>query len=154
MTETGEVSVGGLLGDKLYQRRARVALPILVRQARAGQTMFYGELADELSMPNPRNLNYVLGAIGNSMLSLGKHWGRQVPPIQALVVNKDTHLPGEGIAWFAPDAVQFKTASRRQRKFIVGAMLSDVFTFRQWDDVPPGVWTHPASAAICGSPFC
>lgn len=135
MTETGEASVGGLLGDKLYQVRARAALPILVRQATAGQTMLYGELARELNMPNPRNLNYVLGAIGNTMLELGQEWGIKVPPIQALVVNVDTGLPGEGISWFAPDAAAFASASRRQRRIIIEAMLSEVFTFMRWLDV-------------------
>lgn len=135
MTETGEASVGGLNGDKLYQIRARAALPILVRQATAGQTILYGELARELNMPNPRNLNYVLGAIGNTMLELGQEWGIKVPPIQALVVNVDTGLPGEGISWFAPDAAAFAKASRRQRRIIIEAMLSEVFTFTRWFDV-------------------
>jgi len=51
-------------GEKLYQERARAALPLLVRQAQAGAPIFYSDLADELGMPNPRNLNYVLGSIG------------------------------------------------------------------------------------------
>lgn len=135
MPETGEATVGGLLGDKLYQVRARAALPILVRQATAEQTMLYGELARELEMPNPRNLNFVLGAIGNAMLELGDEWGIKVPPIQALVVNADTGLPGEGISWFAPDAAAFSNASRRQRRIIVEAMLSEIFTFSRWLEV-------------------
>ena len=135
MRETGELSAGSLHGNKLYEQRARAALPIIVRQAKAGQPMRYGELAHELGMPNPRNLNYVLGAIGNSMLDLGERWGVKVPPIQALVVNKDTHLPGEGIGWFAPDAAQFREASPRQQKRIVDAMLSEVFMYPQWDEV-------------------
>ena len=116
MSETGDLSSGDITGDKRYQKRARAALPILVRQAKAGTTMLYGELAAELGMPNPRNLNFVLGAIGNSILQLGMQWGSKVPPIQALVVNKDTRLPGEGISWFAPDASLFKNASRAQRE--------------------------------------
>lgn len=54
-------------GDKLYQERARATLPLLVRQAHAGSPIRYGELAAELGMPNPRNLNYVLGSIGKAM---------------------------------------------------------------------------------------
>lgn len=160
MTETGEASVGGLLGDKLYQVRARAALPILVRQATAGQTMLYGELARELDMPNPRNLNYVLGAIGNTMLQLGQEWGIRVPPIQALVVNVASGLPGEGISWFAPDAAAFANASRRQRRIIIEAMLSEVFTFTRWLEVldryglapiePPSSVLPPAEEIVGG----
>ncbi len=133
--DTGEVSAGNLSGNKLYQARARKALPILVRQAVAGSTLLYGALAEELGMPNPRNLNYVLGAIGNQMLDLGEAWGESVPPIQALVINKASGLPGEGISWFAPDASGFKTASPRERRRIVYAMLSEVFGYTRWDKV-------------------
>ena len=75
MAETGEVAMGLIDGDKPYQEMARRALPILVRQARAHRTMFYGELAVELGMSNPRNMNYPLGAVGNAMLDLAKNVG-------------------------------------------------------------------------------
>ena len=135
MAETGEASVGGLLGDRLYQERARLALPILVRQAKARTTILYSELASELGISNPRTLGWPLGAIGNEMLSLGVHWGCEVPPIQALVVSKGTGLPGEGISWFAPDAKQFKDASPLMRRRIVDLMLTNVFGFTRWDEV-------------------
>lgn len=47
-----------ILGDKAYKVRARVALPLLVCQVEAGTSVFYSDLAEELGMPNPRNLNY------------------------------------------------------------------------------------------------
>ncbi len=52
--ETGELSAGSLTGNKRYEQRARKALPILVRQATAGNTMLYSALAEELGRPNPR----------------------------------------------------------------------------------------------------
>ncbi len=57
--ETARIAKG-IFGDKLYQLRARVALPILVRQATAQQKITYGDLAEEIGIPNARNLNYVL----------------------------------------------------------------------------------------------
>ena len=71
-------------GDKLYQTRARKVLPILVRQAEAGATIYYSSLAEEIGIPNPRNLNYVLGSIGTTMENLSKVWKTKVPPIQCL----------------------------------------------------------------------
>ncbi len=135
MVETGEVSVGGILGDKLYQARARKALPILVRQAKAWHPIVYGQLAHELGMPNPRNLNYVLGAIGNSLLELGRIWNSRVPAIQALVINKQTELPGEGLSWFVPDAAEFLRAPLSQRRQIVDAMLGEIYLYKRWDAV-------------------
>ena len=56
-------------GDKLFQVRARSALPLLVRQAEVAQPVVYGDLAEELGIPNPRNFDYVLGAVGRTMSS-------------------------------------------------------------------------------------
>jgi len=68
-------------GDNLYQRRARIAMPILVRQAHARAKIFYAELAAELGMPSPRNLNYVLGSVGTTLRQLLRMSGfRRSPP--------------------------------------------------------------------------
>ncbi len=94
--ETARIAKG-IFGDKLYQLRARVALPILVRQATAQQKITYGDLAEEIGIPNARNLNYVLGSVGTALLELGRKWDEEVPAIQCLVVNGATGLPGKGV---------------------------------------------------------
>ena len=71
---TAEIS-SGLEGDKLYQQRAREALPLLVRQAKAGKKIYYANLANEINIPNPRNLNYPLGSIGTALIDLSEKWG-------------------------------------------------------------------------------
>ena len=78
---------------KLYQERARSILPILVRQANARQKIFYSDLADELKW-HWRVLNYPLGCIGDTLLELNERWSDEIPPIQGLVVNQGTELPG------------------------------------------------------------
>jgi hypothetical protein len=134
--ETGEITAKTAMhGDKLYQVRARAALPLLVRQAKAEQPIFYSDLALELDMPNPRNLNYVLGAIGNALIELGKEWNTKIPPIQCIVINKNTGIPGEGISWFVADTKAFKRSSKKRKKDIVQQMLTEVFQFGRWDDV-------------------
>ena len=122
-------------GDKLYQERARAALPLLVRQAKAGVPIFYSDLAAELDMPNPRNLNYVLGSIGQSMELLSKSWKTKVPPIQCLVVNRATGLPGEGIGWFLVKKEDFKSLPLRQKRAIVEAELQHIFAYSRWTEV-------------------
>lgn len=122
-------------GDKLYQERAREALPLLVRQAKASAPIFYSDLAGELGMPNPRNLNYVLGSIGQSMELLSKSWKEKVPPIQCLVVNRTTGLPGEGIGWFLVKKEEFKSLPLRQKRAIVEAELQHVFAYPRWVEV-------------------
>ena len=86
-------------------------------------------------MPNPRNLDFVLGSIGKTMERLSKAWKEKVPPIQCLVVNKNTGLPGEGIGWFLVKKEDYSKLPLRQRRAIVDAELRHVYAFRRWRDV-------------------
>jgi hypothetical protein len=128
--ETAEVSES-FWGDKLYQQRAREALPLLVRQALVGEKIFYSQLADEMNMPNARNLNYVLGCIGSTLIELGEELDIEIPPIQCLVVNKTTELPGEGIGWFISDS-DFRKLNKKQKKVVVDSQLAKIYAFPDW----------------------
>lgn len=104
----------------LYQRRAAEALPLLIRQAEAGGVPINHEkLSRELGMPNPRNLNYVLGSIGVSLARLGETWKQPIPALQSLVTNKSTGLPGDGFVEFLSDPVAFRRATRPQQVSII-----------------------------------
>ena len=154
---------GTIEGHKLYQKRARSALPILVRQAKAMQPLTYKDLAHELGMPNPRNLNYVLGSIGNSLVALADEWERRIPPLEALVLNAESRVPGDGVSWFTFDANGYRLATLQQKKEIVRALLAEVFVFPDWDQVlsalgltplaPVSVTLPPLSAVVarCGA---
>ena len=132
-----------IAGDKLYQERARAALPLLVRQAHAGSPIRYGELAAELGMPNARNLNYVLGSIGQAIKALSKDWRQEVPPIQCIVINKNTGLPGEGVGWFITDKEDFRKLPKAQQRRLVEAELHKVFTFPRWLEVLKALGLEP-----------
>lgn len=134
MSTTAEIA-SPLDGNKLYQERARAALPLLVRQAAAAKPIFYSALAEELGMSNPRNLNYVLGSIGQAMVRLSKKWKTKVPPIQCLVVNKATGLPGEGIGWFLITKEDFAKLPLRRRREIVQAELQHIYAYPHWEEV-------------------
>lgn len=69
--------VAPIWGNKLYQQRARMALPILIRQAESQEPILYSNLALEMGMPNPRNLDYVLGCIGQTIEYLNKKINRK-----------------------------------------------------------------------------
>lgn len=140
--ETARKAYDFLGGDKLYQQRARDVLPILVRQAKAAQKIYYSDLAEEVGIPNPRNLNYPLGSIGNALKSLSKKWNIEIPQIQCMVVNKRTELPGEGIGWFL-DKRDFKKLNAKQRREIINRVLLDIFAFDKWDDVLAALGLKP-----------
>ena len=120
-----------------------MALPILIRQAEARKTLHYSDLAQELGMPNPRNLNFVLGSIGQTLEQLSKEWNTKIPPLQALVVNKNSGLPGEGIGWFLVKEEEFSTLPNHKKKTIIDAELSHVFAFPHWDRVLHALGLEP-----------
>lgn len=143
--ETAEIAEP-LSGDKPYQKRARSALPLLVRQASASNPITYEDLALELGMSNPRNLNYVLGSIGQTLLNLGDHWELEVPPIQCLVVNKRDRLPGEGIGWLITDLSHYRKLSNKQRRQLVDAELQKIYAFDRWPKVLSALGLTPAKS--------
>jgi len=132
--ETGQAAEP-MWGDKLYQKRARAALPILVRQAIANETIIYSDLAQEIGMPNPRNLNYVLGSIGETLKIVSTNWETEIPPINCLVINKNTQLPGDGVYVFVDDVNNYKNLSLKQKRDIVKNELVKIFTFSRWNEV-------------------
>lgn len=135
--ETGERTKSGFgNGSKPYQRRAKEALPILVRQAKAGQPIYYSDLAAEMGMKNPRNLGLILGALGGELECLSQTWSHgRVPPIQCLVVNRKHGIPGTGIGWFFRRRGDFKKTSLREQRRVASIALSEVFAYPRWDDV-------------------
>ena len=131
--QTAKIANSDLLeGNKLYLKTAKKALPYLVRQAKAGQTIYYSDLAQELDVPNPRNLNYVLGAIGNALINLTERTKIEIPAIQCIVINKKEGLPGEGIGWFI-SKTDFSKLNRTQKQKVVAAQLTQISAFQKWD---------------------
>lgn len=126
---TVEIASSNLLsGEKLYLERARITLPYLVRQAKAGKTIYYSDLAVEINIPNPRNLNFILGAIGNALIKLDS----SIPPIQCLVINKQTNFPGDGIDGFF-DKKSFSKLNRTQKTEVLNRALTQIFSYPRWD---------------------
>jgi hypothetical protein len=121
--------------EKLYKTRARDALPLLVRHAKAARPAIYSDLAAELGMPNPRNLNYVLGEVGNSLQALSKEWGTTVPPIQFLVHKKGKGAPGEGIKGFSKEFRGYAKMPPRQKRLLIQPLLARIYSFGRWDEV-------------------
>lgn len=123
-----------IFGDKLYQIRARRALPILVRQAFSKKPIFYDQIAFELEMPNPRNLNYVLGSIGTTLEEFGhrSEWGN-IPHIQSLVINRRLKLPGDGFQEFLAERFeQYRELSVEEKRSYLDAYWEEIYAYPYW----------------------
>jgi hypothetical protein len=147
MANTKEPAATYLSGDKLFQRRARAALPLLVRQALQSATVYYSDLAAELGMPNERNLNYVLGYVGGALESLSKDWKEKIPPIQCLVINKRDRMPGRGIGWFITKKEDFRKLPRKEQRRLVKLELEKVFAYRGWPSLLQAFELDPAKGS-------
>ncbi|MCB9943492.1 MAG: hypothetical protein H6851_07720 [Geminicoccaceae bacterium] len=138
-----------MFGDKLYQTRAKAALPILVRQAASRKPIFYEALAGELGMPNPRNLNYVLGCVGTTLqrLSRKREWdGGKIPHIQSLVINQQRRLPGAGFEGFLAERMRaYQNLSLADKRAYLDAYWHEVYAYPYWCDVLEACDLAPAS---------
>ena len=122
---------------KLYQTRARAILPILVRQAVARQKISYGDLGKELNLHH-RVLRTPLGCIGDTLLELGEQWQEEIPPIQGLVVNQQTELPGNNVNFLR------RKMDPWEKKAIVKVELEKVSNYPKWSDVLEELGLSPA----------
>ncbi|MFC1481610.1 hypothetical protein ACFL6E_05135 [Candidatus Neomarinimicrobiota bacterium] len=126
---------GNIFGNKAYERHAYNILPALVRQAKAEQTVTYGDLAAEFGLAYAQNLNYPLGTIGGALEVLGEKWGEEIPSIQALVVNKSTGLPGTGISVFMDNPEEYKNSRKKDQIAVVNGLLRHIYRYPRWDEV-------------------
>jgi hypothetical protein len=74
-------------------------MPVLVKLAKTGNTIYYAELARRtgIGIKFPLVLKYPLGAIGRVLISLSKETGVDIPPLQSIVVNQNHKDAGGGI---------------------------------------------------------
>lgn len=138
---TAEV-VQNFFGDKNYQKNARGALPILVRQARARAPIFYAFLAKELNMSSARHLNRPLGSIGKTLIELGDEWGESIPPIQCLVINQRDRTPGLGYGWFMSED-DWSGMTPAKRREALDDQFHLVWSYPRWGKVLEALHLKP-----------
>lgn len=134
-----------------YQPIARVLLPRLVRQAQAGEPIYYSDLAQELGMKNPtgRNLNWPLGSVGESLKAVARRtakFGGVIPPIQCLVINRAHNVPGEGIEEFIEGG--YRALTKWEREHRIRNLHKAVFDFTRWQEVLKECGLEPLSLSV------
>lgn len=117
---------------------------ILIQRAKSGRVITYKELANELEQlhgldPKARKTLYgpAVGAVGLALQALGKRWKEKIPPLNLIVVQASTGLPGEGADevahYFFDDG---GAGMARNRKAYIAAAMQAVFDYgAKWDRV-------------------
>ena len=131
-----------LKGDRWTEKTARLSLPILVWCAKNGQTITYGQLNREIVRRGwghsvfAAQYGYPAGAIGSALLETADEWDEPIPPLNALIVNQTTGIPGKGVDYYLS---KFVAPDKRRRKltFPDRVALSEevanaVFNYRKW----------------------
>lgn len=132
-------------GDLWRDRIAYLAMPIMLWCAKNGRKITYGQLAEEIerrhgeeSKPRKTLYGLVAGKLGTITDLIGEEWGRPVPPINALVVNKDTQLPSSGVdSWLEHYLYVTKEEhiTDETRDAVAQMVIDDVFDYTHWDAV-------------------
>ena len=98
-------------------------------------------------MPNARNLNHVLGAVGYELKALSQKWKENVPPIECLVINKANKTPGRGIGFHMP-VDEFQRLTALGKRQVLRDLNRDIFGYPKWDDVLQHFKLSPIIPAI------
>lgn len=134
-----------LQGDTWTRITARNSFPLLVWCAQHGRTISYGFLDRELIR---RGLGHHVfltqygrpaGAIGDALIETGHDIEHIIPPINALIVRRDTRLPGHGIDWYLERYVQGNdrriNLTPANYRAIAEQIQEDVFNYQDWDEI-------------------
>jgi hypothetical protein len=119
--------------SRLYQQRAKQALPLLVARAKAGRDMTYKELARQMGVHH-RTLAYALGAVGDELERLSHKWHEKIPPINCLVVSKSKRTPGKGIN-FAMPYRKFQSLTPLAKRQVMRGLYADIWGYPKWDKI-------------------
>lgn len=134
-----------LLGDKWARYTARTVLPLIIWCAKNGQTITYGRLDKEIVNRGwghhvmAVQYGYPAGAIGSALIETEEEWGESIPPLNALIVNQSTKLPGDGVNWYLeryyePDQ-GVDDMSIDEKRAIVEEIHADIFSYEYWDEL-------------------
>ncbi len=133
-----------LRGQRWMEETARRTFPLLVWCANHGTKITYGQLDDEIQKRgwghhvfHPQ-YRYLAGAIGNALLETEKERGQKIPPLNALIVNADTGIPGDGCDYYLQHYMNRrirKKLSNGQRKSMAEETMGEVWRFQDWDDI-------------------
>jgi hypothetical protein len=121
-------------------------LPILIRRAKEGRPIFYGELAEQLELefghePKARKTIYgpAIGAVGQAIELLGQQpeWrGERIPPINTIVVSKDTGYPSTGADEIAHYFFEDNGAGMAtDRLAYLDAAMEAVYHYGKWEQI-------------------
>lgn len=130
-----------LCGSTWTDDTARKMFPILVWCAQNGKKITYGQLDAEMQRRKiGHHVNVVVyghpaGSIGNALAETEGETGAKIPPLNALLVNAQTGVPGSGCDYYLKhhlEKVQRKPLTPDQRRAMAEDTMKEVWSFQGW----------------------
>ncbi len=132
-----------LQGDRWREKAARAAIPILIRRAKDRVPITYGELDREIVRHGKGKFHHVhaaayggpAGRIGDALIETGRIWGVPIPPLNSLIVNGQTRLPGHGCDWYLQKVLgrPVRNLSEQEKPKVVEKVHEKVYRFADWN---------------------
>ncbi|MCA3077238.1 MAG: hypothetical protein ING71_00410 [Rhodocyclaceae bacterium] len=122
-------------GNKAASRMPQL-MCILMRQAQFGMPITYAAVGKELGCHHRavQSIAYYIGSTLNEVGKIGGWKKTPPPPLQALIVNEKTGLPGSGFDGFMSIAYS-NTKSMDKKKSILKAVYSELKNYPYWADL-------------------
>ena len=132
-----------LCGNEWTAVTAQRMFPLLVWCAQQGKKITYGQLDTELQRRRwGHHVNVVVyghpaGAVGNACIEIEREVGEKIPPLNALVVNAKSGIPGTGCDYYLAtylDKNHSRSLTDAQRKAMAEETMEEVWRFQKWDE--------------------
>ncbi|MCL6272323.1 hypothetical protein M3P05_20615, partial [Sansalvadorimonas sp. 2012CJ34-2] len=134
-----------LQGDKWTYYTARTILPLIIWCAKNGRTITYGEI-DRVIVElgwghHVLHVQYgrPAGVIGDALIETEELWEDIIPPLNAIIVNAETKLPGKGVNYYlekyAVPEEHVSDMSLFDRQALIEEIQADIFAYEYWDDI-------------------
>jgi hypothetical protein len=133
-----------LRGSRWTAVTARRIFPLLVWCAQHEKKITYGQLDSELQRRgwghhvNVVVYGYPAGVVGSACIEIEKEIGEKVPPLNALIVNAKSGIPGTGCDYYLAtylDKNHSKRLTDAQRKAMAEETMDEVWRFQRWDEI-------------------
>ena len=148
-----------LQGDRWTEYTARNILPMLIWCAKHGKKITYGQLDQEIqrrqlghpSWQRSGVYGHPAGAIGNALLETEAAIGEKIPPINSLVVNAKSGIPGAGCDYYLKTYFarrNSKELTDAQRKSMAEDTIEEIWRYQGWDEILKGYGLKPLHKGI------
>ncbi|MCP4373472.1 MAG: hypothetical protein GY797_36025 [Deltaproteobacteria bacterium] len=134
-----------LQGERWTEKTARKVLPLIIWCAKNGRTITYGQLDREVVVRDWGHhvmsvvYGHPAGAIGDALIETEQECGQRIPPLNAIIVNATTGLPGKGVndylqRWIESD-INVDNMSLDAKRAVVEDIHAAIFSYEYWDDI-------------------